>query len=644
MGGKRVCIAGYLPDGTCVRPVLQIGGLTKDWLCAGNQAIICPFSLVEFEFNPPIKDRPKPHTEDNTIHSPHYVLKGMLNTQQRLELLSKIDDKIVNKIFGAEIYSGPGWYIRAGEGDRSMGTISDPKICKIYYDRKDGKLEYRVAFTDRSGSSYNLAVTDFTFRYFLDYLHFIENLDPQKIPEIIKEKLNSSQIFLRIGLGRGWKKYPERCYLQINGVYSFPDYLNGRTFKDFELSEEILEKRNQCKYSNNLEINSNSNEEDMDYIQKNKNNYEDQKKILNDIKDKYPRAYELWTDEEDSLLIKLVEEKQDLKKISDKLQRQPSAIKSRIRKSDINYRHNLDKKLTLGVNSGNENQLENKKALEQDFDLNLFEILGRLRRRLADEENVPPFEVFHDSSLKAMASQLPINLFELMNVEGVGKRKLEKYGKLFVKEIQNYCTKNNFAQSYLDARAKEINSGTSNLYSPEFDKNQADVKDRETITVQNPSLKDLKSIRENMELIKDQVASKYNESGIADLERQISCIQQQIQAKKVQVGISDLENELSDIENEYNVLLKNICPHIYTWQPDYGFGKGKHDIYQADGLKIIRRSRTVRELRASELFEKFPFLAPKIAKCTLKDASKYISDDELNAFCDRKTSYSYEVI
>jgi len=125
------------------------------------------------------------------------------------------------------------------------------------------------------------------------------------------------------------------------------------------------------------------------------------------------------------------------------------------------------------------------------------------------------------------------------------------------------------------------------------------------------------------------------------MESQISSLQEQIQAKKTQLGITDLENEISQLENAYNILLKDTCQRISAWQPDRF---SKYDLYEADGLKLIRRSRTVREIRASELFEKFPFLAPKIAKCTLKDASRYLSDSELNEFCDRKISYSYEVI
>ncbi len=70
-------------------------------------------------------------------------------------------------------------------------------------------------------------------------------------------------------------------------------------------------------------------------------------KVYNDIKADYPKAYELWTEEEDSLLIKMVDEKQYLLKISNKFQRQPSAIMSRIRKLNINYRYNLDNRIDI---------------------------------------------------------------------------------------------------------------------------------------------------------------------------------------------------------------------------------------------------------------------------------------------------------
>jgi hypothetical protein len=41
----------------------------------------------------------------------------------------------------------------------------------------------------------------------------------------------------------GKSKYPDRCYLQVTGIYSFPDHLSGRIWADLELSTGDLEKR-----------------------------------------------------------------------------------------------------------------------------------------------------------------------------------------------------------------------------------------------------------------------------------------------------------------------------------------------------------------------------------------------------------------
>jgi hypothetical protein len=49
---------------------------------------------------------------------------------------------------------------------------------------------------------------------------------------------NQRTTFLRIGLARLWERYPDRCYLQVTGIYTFPDYLRGRTFTDFVVPHE----------------------------------------------------------------------------------------------------------------------------------------------------------------------------------------------------------------------------------------------------------------------------------------------------------------------------------------------------------------------------------------------------------------------
>ena len=58
----------------------------------------------------------------------------------------------------------------------------------------------------------------------------------------------------------------------------------------------------------------------------------------------------------------------------------------------------------------------------------LFEELRALRREIADREGVPAYVIFHDATLREMAAVRPATAEELLDVSGVGERKLEKYG------------------------------------------------------------------------------------------------------------------------------------------------------------------------------------------------------------------------
>jgi ATP-dependent DNA helicase RecQ len=65
----------------------------------------------------------------------------------------------------------------------------------------------------------------------------------------------------------------------------------------------------------------------------------------------------------------------------------------------------------------------------------LFEELRSIRRRLADERQVPAYVVFSDATLREMANALPSNDQELLAVNGVGAKKLETYGDTFLSVI-----------------------------------------------------------------------------------------------------------------------------------------------------------------------------------------------------------------
>jgi len=68
----------------------------------------------------------------------------------------------------------------------------------------------------------------------------------------------------------------------------------------------------------------------------------------------------------------------------------------------------------------------------------LFEQLRALRKRLADEQNVPPYVVFNDASLREMAEMQPLDLDAFAEISGVGARKLEQYGEAFVAAIHAF--------------------------------------------------------------------------------------------------------------------------------------------------------------------------------------------------------------
>ena len=72
----------------------------------------------------------------------------------------------------------------------------------------------------------------------------------------------------------------------------------------------------------------------------------------------------------------------------------------------------------------------------------LFSILKDIRKRLSKKMDVPPFVIFQDPSLEAMATTYPITLEELQNIPGVGAGKAKRYGEEFIRVIKEYVEEN----------------------------------------------------------------------------------------------------------------------------------------------------------------------------------------------------------
>ena len=69
----------------------------------------------------------------------------------------------------------------------------------------------------------------------------------------------------------------------------------------------------------------------------------------------------------------------------------------------------------------------------------LFDALRALRRDLAKEAGVPPYVIFHDSTLREMAVRKPSSLSALAGISGVGTAKLERYGQAFIEAMAAYA-------------------------------------------------------------------------------------------------------------------------------------------------------------------------------------------------------------
>jgi hypothetical protein len=225
----RVCIAGYDDNYRCIRPILPPPGIAESLLVQDHKPAVYPFALIELDLLRP-KPQP-PHTEDQYFDPDS--IRHIQPVQDRRAVLKFSQFPGVEEIFEQPVQHGPGFYVLECQGARSLGTIRPRNIHEVKYAQgSDGTWDYRLDFDDAKNNHYRLKITDLTWQYYCRSLRG-EDQDPEKIALELTEKIKKSDVYLRIGLARGWEKFPDRCYLQITGVFTFPDYLDGKNFYDF---------------------------------------------------------------------------------------------------------------------------------------------------------------------------------------------------------------------------------------------------------------------------------------------------------------------------------------------------------------------------------------------------------------------------
>jgi len=242
MSGDKVCVAGVDKKGNVVRPLLPYPhAICEADLYDSDTVLIRPRAVLNM-FVEPEPECELPHSEDHLwINTNQVELLRYANDDTWKIVLERTASPSVNEIFQTPLHKNK--KTTPGDGMRSLGTIRPTSIDKFgYYHLKLGETEtdkYRLAFTDDAGTSFtDLPITDLSLRAYVDYLRVKGHLHPKKIRMMIEKKLAESEVWLRLGLTRPYQKSEidrKWCYLQVTGIYTFPDYLEGKCFADFRL-------------------------------------------------------------------------------------------------------------------------------------------------------------------------------------------------------------------------------------------------------------------------------------------------------------------------------------------------------------------------------------------------------------------------
>jgi len=100
----------------------------------------------------------------------------------------------------------------------------------------------------------------------------------------------------------------------------------------------------------------------------------------------------------------------------------------------------------------------NTKEVVNDKDLK--SLLLQLRKKVADQNEVPPYTVFQENSINDMTLKYPFTMEELINVHGVGEGKAKRYGKIFLTLIKKYVEENQITRpDDLIVKSTGANSG-----------------------------------------------------------------------------------------------------------------------------------------------------------------------------------------
>ncbi len=238
MHEDRVCIAGIDRDWNTIRPVFAKSSPTRSHLQRDNQVLIRPRAVVAMQLEP-LADPKAPHVEDYLWTQPRRARFVQLLEESRWQrALENLAEDCPRPLFGGGLKRLGKHRNRVTwpkDATYSLATVPCRGEITFRFSLKAGNqtgFRYALWFSDSQGEVYeNIPVTELALRAWAN-ARFNMAADPQAVSDELTATLNAADsVYLRVGLGR---EYQGKLWLQVNGIYSFPDWLGGRCFADFD--------------------------------------------------------------------------------------------------------------------------------------------------------------------------------------------------------------------------------------------------------------------------------------------------------------------------------------------------------------------------------------------------------------------------
>lgn len=115
-------------------------------------------------------------------------------------------------------------------------------------------------------------------------------------------------------------------------------------------------------------------------------------------------------------------------------------------------------------NLGEEEEASKEPVKTKSYDETLFELLKKLRKKVAKEKDLPPYVIFQDPSIEEMATTYPTTKEEMAQINGVGMGKVVKFGKPFMELIKKYVEENDIVTASDVVIKSAVNKSKIKIY------------------------------------------------------------------------------------------------------------------------------------------------------------------------------------